>query len=362
MSRPRNELTPIAVYGATGHTGRFVVEELRRRGYACRAVGRNAEALHALGTPGFRVATLDDRVAMADAFRGASVVINCAGPFLDTAVPVIRAAMKAGAHYLDVTAEQQSVRDTFADFDAIARAKHLRIVPASGFFGGLAELLVAVALGDWAGADSATIDVLLDNWRPTKGTRATGTRSHHLRVVLRDGEFFPVAGTATYENWDFGAPHGRVPVAPVPLSEIITIARHGKNSRIDSLMNRSALADLIDTNAKGPQASDERGRSAQRFVMDVRVEKDGEVRRATESGQDIYAVTAPLVVEAALRIIVDRAAVTGGCVTLSQLGNPGDFLAAIADAYPGFVFAEATANRRQLPSCELQVLPTSAHR
>ena len=335
-------MKPIAVYGATGHTGRFVVQELGRRGRISRAVGRDRAMLHALDASEVRVATIDDSVALADAFRGTSVIINCAGPFLDTAAPVIRAAMEAGVHYLDVTAEQQSVRDTFADFDAIARAKRLCVVPGAGFFGGLADLLASTALGDWTRAERATIAVFLYSWRPTSGTRLTGTRNHYPRVVLRDGELFPVAGTMADEDWDFGAPHGRVPVVPVPLSEIITIARHGKIDRIDSLMNASALADLSDANEQGPQASGDRGRSAQRFVMDVRIENVGTFRRATAIGQDIYAVTAPLVVEPALRIVDDRVAVSGGCVTLSHLGNASCFLAAMVDAYSGFAFSTVT--------------------
>jgi len=34
----------VAVYGATGHTGRFVIAELLRRGITPIAIGRNAES------------------------------------------------------------------------------------------------------------------------------------------------------------------------------------------------------------------------------------------------------------------------------------------------------------------------------
>ncbi|MFD9244042.1 NAD(P)H-binding protein, partial [Streptomyces sp. NPDC059556] len=53
----------VAVFGAYGHTGRFVVAELLARGFVPVAVGRDAEKLRALAEsrPG-----LDVRLAAAD--------------------------------------------------------------------------------------------------------------------------------------------------------------------------------------------------------------------------------------------------------------------------------------------------------
>lgn len=68
-----------AVYGATGHTGRFVIDELKRRGLAFRAVGRDRHHLQALAADDKRVAFLDDDVSLVQAFEGVSAVINCAG-------------------------------------------------------------------------------------------------------------------------------------------------------------------------------------------------------------------------------------------------------------------------------------------
>ena len=51
---------------------------------------------------------------------------------------------------------------------------------------------------------------------------------------------------------------------------------------------------------------DEHGRSAQVFAIDTLVRRNGQTRRATAHGRDIYAVTAPLVVEALQRIDAGR--------------------------------------------------------
>jgi short subunit dehydrogenase-like uncharacterized protein len=114
----------IAVYGATGHTGQFVVHEAQRRGLPVVAVGRNAARLDETFPSAVtrRVAVLDEPASLEQAFAGCAVVINCAGPFLDTAAPVAQAALRAGCHYIDVTAEQASAQASFAGFDAPARA------------------------------------------------------------------------------------------------------------------------------------------------------------------------------------------------------------------------------------------------
>src|SRR3990167_9516984 len=111
-----SSVSSIAVYGASGHTGQFVVQEALRRGLRVVAVGRNAARLAALFPSGVecRVAALDDPAALA--------------------------ALQAGAPYIDVTAEQPRAQATFADLQAPAVAAGRVVVPAAGFYGGLADL------------------------------------------------------------------------------------------------------------------------------------------------------------------------------------------------------------------------------
>jgi short subunit dehydrogenase-like uncharacterized protein len=68
-----------------------------------------------------RVASIDDPKLLDEAFAGAVAVINCAGPFLDTAAPLISAALRAGIHYLDITAEQAATLAAFERFSEAAR-------------------------------------------------------------------------------------------------------------------------------------------------------------------------------------------------------------------------------------------------
>jgi hypothetical protein len=90
-----------------------------------------------------------------------------------------------------------------------------------------------------------------------------------------------------------------------------------------------AARDLHSPDTPAPAAADDRGRSDQTFLVDVRVRSGGEERRASARGRDIYAVSAPLVVEAVRRILSGRTRATG-VTTPGELFDAGDFLAALA--------------------------------
>src|SRR5262245_49629153 len=123
----------VAIYGAYGHTGRFVIAEAARRGFVPIAIGRDAARLAALGAEAgveTRTAAIDDDASLDRAIAGAAAIINCAGPFLDTADALAAAALRAGVHYLDVTAEQPSAQATFDRYGAAARAAGIVMIPA----------------------------------------------------------------------------------------------------------------------------------------------------------------------------------------------------------------------------------------
>ena len=319
----------IAVYGATGHTGQFVVREAQRRGLPALAVGRSAARLDAT-TPNAvaaRVAVVDDPVGLEQAFAGCAVVINCAGPFLDTAAPVARAALRAGCHYIDVTAEQASAQATFAEFDAPARAADRVVIPAAGFYGGLADLL-ASALASAGDIDRITVAIALDHWWPTAGTRKTGERNRAPRVMVANGRLQPLQAAANVPDWTFSLPLGSQPMVELPFSEIITLAHHLRVNEIRSLLNRSALDNIRDTTTPPPIAVDNSGRSAQRFELVVQLVQAGMAKQASVRGQDIYAVTAPIVMEAAQRLLAPSYR-RCGALALAEAVDPIELLRAL---------------------------------
>ena len=187
----------IAVFGASGHTGRFVVAQLLRRGFAPLAIGRDSAKMAESGFQHgvlIRTASIDDPASLDRALAGAAAVINCAGPFLDTADAVAAAALRARIHYLDVAAEQGSAQAIFDKFGDAAIDTGVVFIPAMGFYGGFADLLATGAMGNWdspgnlAEIDEIRVGMALDSWHPTQGTRITGQRNTARRLVIEGGK------------------------------------------------------------------------------------------------------------------------------------------------------------------------------
>ena len=324
----------VGLFGANGHTGRFIAHELQRRGLRARWIGRDADALSALretlGHGDVRCASVEDLQSLRHAFEGLDAVINCAGPFLDTATPVTAAALAAGCHVLDVTAEQATVLDTIARFDDAAKMSGRIVMPAMAFYGGLADLLATSVMADWSDADAIEIAIALNSWQPTKGTRVTGERNTAARLIVRDSQLTVMPSPPPSTTWEFPEPFGRQAVTCVPLSEVITLSRHVKASAITSYMNLKPLSDLADNATPPPKSTDALGRSDQLFVMAVRVTRGEDLREGMVTGQDIYAVTAPLVVEACTRIVSGAGRAMAGVRAPSEIFDADDFLAALA--------------------------------
>jgi hypothetical protein len=103
------------------------------------------------------------------------------------------------------------------------------------------------------------------------------------------------------------------------------MAHHLKAGAIRSLLNRSALDDIRDATTPPPAAVDDSGRSAQRFELTVRLVQDGATKTAGARGQDIYAVTAPIVIETATRVLAHSYR-RSGALALAEAVDPVELL------------------------------------
>ncbi|MCT9003422.1 saccharopine dehydrogenase family protein [Streptomyces rhizosphaerihabitans] len=328
----------VTVFGAYGHTGRFVVAELLERGFVPVLSGRDAEKLKELAAshPGLdvRPASVGDPASLDHALTGAAAVINCAGPFAVTAAPVIEAALRAGIPYVDVAAEIEANLDTFTHFSERARAAGTVIVPAMAFYGGFGDLLATAAMGEWTSADEAHIAYGLSGWHPTAGTRAAGVVSRERRggrrVRYTGGQLEYRQDAPPTLEWPFPDPMGpRAVIGEFSMADVVTVPSHLAVPEVRTYMTVEAAGELSAPDTPAPRAADERGRSEQTFVVDVVVRSQGAERRAVAMGRDIYAVTAPLVVEAVDRILTGRTR-TVGVASAGEIFDAPDFLRALS--------------------------------
>jgi short subunit dehydrogenase-like uncharacterized protein len=296
----------ITVFGAYGHTANFVIAELRKRGFTPVLAGRDAAKLRIASEQHsgaeLRVATIDDPASLDAALEGSRAIINCAGPFLDTAIPLIESAIRSRIPYLDIAAEQAAVLQLFERFALDPDANDIVIAPALAFYGALGDLMATAAMQDWERADEIRIAVALDSWHPTPGTRLTGQRNPGPRYffidgALQRGEVTPASAV------DFPEPFGTQDVVSISFAETILVSRHLRTSNLRTLLNQAAIRDVRDPKTPTPSPADASGRSSQIFVMDVTARRGNEERRMIVRGRDIYSVAAPIVVEAAERVL-----------------------------------------------------------
>jgi short subunit dehydrogenase-like uncharacterized protein len=197
---------PLLLYGATGYTGRLIVAEALRRGLRPILAGRRAEALAALAAEAglsYRVAILENPESLERALDGVGAVLHAAGPFVDTAQPMLNACLRTGSHYLDITGELM-VMEALAARGADARRRGIMVMPGVGFDVVPSDCLAAHVA---ARLPSATRLVLAIRGLAlsTRGSARTLIRYAGLdRTVRRGGQLVRVPAGSLERQFDFG--------------------------------------------------------------------------------------------------------------------------------------------------------------
>ncbi|MGQ4555191.1 saccharopine dehydrogenase NADP-binding domain-containing protein [Halobellus sp. GM3] len=120
------------VYGAYGYTGRLVVERAVDGGYEPIVAGRDVAKTRGVATSlglqarCFPVEEAESHLGDVDA------VLNCAGPFAETADAMVDACIETGTDYLDITGELP-VFERIHRRDADAAEAGVTLLPGVGF-------------------------------------------------------------------------------------------------------------------------------------------------------------------------------------------------------------------------------------
>ncbi|KAB8196142.1 NAD(P)H-binding protein [Nonomuraea phyllanthi] len=296
----------MAVYGATGHTGRLVAAELRARGRDVILAGRDGGALKALsgelGGALVHEAPLDDPAALRALAERADVLVHCAGPFTHTGRPVAQAAAEGGCHYVDHALEQHHTKWMFDAMSEPARRAGITMVTAMSFYGGMGDLL-AGALADGAtDADRVVSAYAVSDWRLTTGAKKTAELlfADTRRITYDGGEQHVGYVEPRNAVFPFPPPLGpRTMIAPVPFSEVVTVPRHVRTRRVEAQLTAGTFA---EPEVFTSEDADPETRAGSAFTVAVQV-IDGQGNRAGQvNGRDLWRLSALASVEAAVRL------------------------------------------------------------
>jgi short subunit dehydrogenase-like uncharacterized protein len=196
----------LLIYGASGYTGRLIMQEALALGLRPVLGGRARSKLAALASPDrldYRVAALEDHAAFDALLDGIGVVLNAAGPFRATAVPLARACIERGLHYLDISGEF-TVFEALAGLGDQARRKGVMLLPGVGFDVVLTDSAAALVARRVPRAKSLTIGLTgLD--AISRGSAETVFDQFAEPVtVRRGGQLVQVAPGDLMRDFDFG--------------------------------------------------------------------------------------------------------------------------------------------------------------
>ncbi len=359
---PTNDV--VSVFGATGFTGRLVLEQLRARGIAARAIGRSEEKLARLvrehdaadhSAPPLETRQADATLAesVRRAVEGSRILIACAGPFMEFGRAAAEAAVQEGIHYLDTTGEQTFARWALDGLDAKAREAGLAMVNSMAYEiapADLAASMLATGMGD---LEDVVVAYAVSSKHVSRGTALS-----ILNMMEAGGQRWAA------DTWVRDVPgriRGRVRFArgrrswtmSIPSVENLTIPRHVTTHRCTTVMQlpgglvagaallgralpailRSPIGSMLRQRASlGPDGPTPAERARQRFEIVVEAYGQTRFRRASIHGFDPYGLTGWILGEAAERLLSGDGVRPGatGVLAPAQLFQPAEFLAGLA--------------------------------
>jgi short subunit dehydrogenase-like uncharacterized protein len=351
---------PIAVYGATGYTGKLVSRELHRRGADFIVAGRNQAKLDALarelgGVP-TRAASLEDPAALRAVLDPCAAVIACAGPFVEHGEPVLAAAAETGTHYVDTTGEQPFMQMVFDEYGERAARNGAALVTGMGFDYAPGDLLASLVADGMGPLDEIVIAYSVAGFGATRGTALSA-----LGIIGGDsvtwtgGRRQKAPRSVDGGDWEFPQPVGRKRTLRYPSGEQLTVPMHVETEAVRTLLNgmmiparvaplsgiampalgmalRTPLRRIAETFiGRMPEGPSDEDRKRARFMLSCEARAGARSRRGITTGTDVYGLTAMTTSHAAL-LAADPGFDRTGALAPAQAFDPAEFFAALAGA------------------------------
>lgn len=291
------------IYGATGYTGRMATEHAAAAGLDPILAGRGSAALARLAEDlgvEHRVFGLDDPASVHEAMSDVSVLLNCAGPFMRTAQPLMTAAIRTGVHYLDIAAELDSYR-LAEELDGQAQAAGVMLLPGSG--GSVAMLGCLAGHAAQRIANPRRIRIALHvSGSMSRGSAVSATENLTTECLMRADGKLTARDPTDVLAFDFGA--GYVPCSAATLPDLVSIWRSTHVPNIETYVHISGDAFPQGDLAALPDGPTEAQRRKDRYQAAVAVEDEsGAVVHSVLDTVNGYTFTPLAAAEAARRVL-----------------------------------------------------------
>lgn len=312
----------ITIIGATGFTGEIITEVFYRDRVPMQLAGRSLSRLHKLAarmTPVPAVVEVDvtDEQALKRAMLGSSVIINCAGPFTELGLSVLKTAIQSGVHYLDITGEQSWIALAVNEFNEKARKMSVSAIPACAFEYAMADSAAAWLSKELNGLDSLEVTYMIEGMFTSRGTKrsvmkALEAKSFQLQkgelVEIKPGTIGEFTTSDGKKQRRFPFPGGEVYLVPLH-TEVRNVRTYFASSAPSAVLSGlSALApimarlpvakDLIDVAIEFTNPNPKRKETT--FKMLCVGKRDNEERIVEISGKDPYYLTAKIATQCAI--------------------------------------------------------------
>jgi short subunit dehydrogenase-like uncharacterized protein len=217
----------LLVYGSYGYTGSLIAREAVDRGLPVTLAGRNRgrlrEQSNDLDRP-FEAVSLDETDRLDRVVGDHDAVLHCAGPFSETADPMIEACLAGRTDYLDITGEY-GVIEAIAGRDEPAEDADVTLLPAVGFDVVPSDCLAAHLADRLPSARHLSLAIAV-NGGASPGTAKT--MIEHLDAggaVRRDGAIVSVPQGWRTRRIDFGDGVGTKHAVTIPWGDVATASR-----------------------------------------------------------------------------------------------------------------------------------------
>lgn len=198
----------ILIYGANGYTGRLILEEAFSKKLPITIAGRNGDEILGLSEEynvAYEVFSLDEKEKMLRILKDHEVVIHCAGPFMYTAMPMVRACLQTNTHYLDITGEYQ-IFEQIHDLDKEAKSANVMLMPGAGFDVVPSDCLSARLKEQMPDAEDLQLAFTSVGGSLSRGTAKTMIEGSHEGQRYRKGGSLETKSLGTsFKEIDFGA-------------------------------------------------------------------------------------------------------------------------------------------------------------